>query len=198
MRAMLGYGIGVNNDKGIDKNDSIFVDFGSRPATSVNIGLDGVGGWFYDELNTKDETSVKIVVHYEGGPAEGVEYTFQKTTASNTNLFHEITIPADGDIDGGTLTATGSELPAGAVITGVELGTIGNGNWELRYIETEATDSFDYRAVDKDGNMSETKVVTIDEKNGDLKANNDPQSFEVMLGEFSEDNDSPWSAEVQG
>nr|WP_206536074.1 cadherin-like domain-containing protein [Vibrio brasiliensis] len=191
----VGYGIGVNNDKGIDENDSISVDFGSRPATSVTIGLDGVGGWFYDELNTNDETSVKIVIHYEGGPAEGVEYTFQKTTANDTNLFHEITIPTSGDIDGGTLTATGAELPAGALITGVELGTIGNGNWELRYLETEATDSFDYRAVDSDGNMSETKVVTIDEDNGDLQANNDPQGFEVKLGEFSDDNDSPWSAE---
>ncbi|MGD8121251.1 VCBS domain-containing protein [Vibrio sp. TRT 2004] len=189
----VGYGIGVNNDKGIDKNDSISIDFGSRPATSVTLGLDGVGGWFHEGLDTNDETSVRIVVHYEGGPAEGVEYTFQKSTSGDSNLFHEITIPANGDLTSGTLI--GASLPDGAIITSVELGTNGNGNWELRYLETEATDSFDYRAVDSDGNMSETKTVTVDESNGSLEANNDPQGFEVKLGEYSDDNSSPWTDE---
>ncbi|MEF1253863.1 Ig-like domain-containing protein [Vibrio sp. M260112] len=189
----VGYGIGVNNDKGIDKNDSISIDFGSRPATSVTLGLDGVGGWFHEGLDTNDETSVRIVVHYEGGPAEGVEYTFQKSTSGDSNLFHEITIPANGELTSGTLV--GASLPDGAIITSVELGTNGNGNWELRYLETEATDSFDYRAVDSDGNMSETKTVTVDESNGSLEANNDPQGFEVKLGEYSDDNSSPWTDE---
>ncbi|OIQ26244.1 MAG: hypothetical protein BM561_00315 [Vibrio sp. MedPE-SWchi] len=188
----VGYGIGVKNDGGINKNETISIDFNDRPADSVTFGLDGLGGWFDENLNDKNESSVQIIVHYQGGPAEGVEYTYQKSTQGDSNLFHEITIPVSADSDNGTLIAVDGSLPEGALITSVDLSTIGNGNWELRYIETEATDSFDYRAVDSDGNVSDESTVTIDESNGALDAVNDPKAFSVELGTF---NENSWNVE---
>ncbi|WP_428806620.1 tandem-95 repeat protein [Vibrio lamellibrachiae] len=166
----VGYGIGAKNDGGIQSNETISIDFSSRPAESVKIGLDGLGGWFDESLesgvNTGNESSVEITVHFntEDGSDSKI-FTYQKSANGDVELFHQITIPSSGDIDGGTLTAVDGPLPEGAQITSVDLSTIGNGNWELRYLETEASDSFDYRAVDSDGNFSDESTVTIEEDN---------------------------------
>ncbi|WP_202906912.1 Ig-like domain-containing protein, partial [Vibrio mexicanus] len=188
----VGYGIGVKNDTGIDENESIAIDFGLRPAGSVTLGLDGVGGWFQEGLkpgvNTGDETSVVITVNYIDGNKTGtVTYQYQKASKGDVDLFHKITIPVTDENDSfdGTLRVVDGTLPDGVSITGVVLGTEGNGNWELRYLETEASDSFDYKAVDSDGNLSEESTVTIEEGNGDLNAVNDPAPFLVQLGSFN-------------
>ncbi|MGC9494588.1 Ig-like domain-containing protein, partial [Vibrio genomosp. F10] len=179
----VGYGIGAKNDGGIQSNETISITFDDRPADSVTLGLDGLGGWFDENLNTKDESSVQITVFYTIDDVESSEtFSYQKSTAGDTNLFHEITIPSDG-----------FTLPEGAEITKVDLGTDGNGNWELRYIETEATDTFDYRAVDSDGNFSDESTVTIGTPSSAPIATNDPVEFSVSLGSFN--NDGSWSTD---
>ncbi|WP_171972048.1 Ig-like domain-containing protein, partial [Vibrio ponticus] len=186
----IGHGIGVKNDGGIQKDETITIDFKTRPADTVTLGLDGLGGWFEQGVGEPNETFVVISVNYtdENGITGTAQYTYQKHSSGDVDLFHEITISANAeDLSNGTLVAVGAPLPEGALISSVELGTQGNGNWELRYLETELSDSFDYHAVDSDGNVSDQSTVTIDEGNAPPKANNDPVGeFIVSLGEYNQ------------
>ncbi|WP_282449711.1 tandem-95 repeat protein [Vibrio sp. 1CM2L] len=170
----MGFGIASTN-RGIHQDEAINIDFSSRPADSVTVGLSGLGGWFAPNADDSVQSRAEITVTFDYGNGVTEEQTFlYDDTHNNQNV---------------TIVA-----PEGAEIVSVEASTQGPGNWELTSLEAKASDSFEYKAVDSDGNESEVKTVTID-KSGDLNANNDPQGFEVKLGEFSEDNDSPWSAE---
>ncbi|MFB9144783.1 tandem-95 repeat protein [Vibrio artabrorum] len=170
----MGFGIASTN-RGIHQDEAIKIDFSSRPADSVTVGLSGLGGWFAPNADDSIQSRAEITVTFDYGDGITEEKTFlYDDTHNNQNV---------------TIVA-----PEGAEIVSVEASTQGPGNWELTSLETKASDSFEYKAVDSDGNESDIKTVTID-KSGDLTANNDPQSFEVKLGEFSEDNDSPWSVE---
>ncbi|PMM65552.1 hypothetical protein BCT48_18990, partial [Vibrio sp. 10N.261.46.F12] len=170
----MGFGIASTN-RGIHQDEAINIDFSSRPADSVTVGLSGLGGWFAPNADDSVQSRAEITVTFDYGNGVTEENTFlYDDTHNNQNV---------------TIVA-----PEGAEIVSVEASTQGPGNWELTSLEAKASDSFEYKAVDSDGNESEVKTVTID-KSGDLNANNDPQGFEVKLGEFSEDNDSPWSAE---
>ncbi|WP_208640363.1 VWA domain-containing protein [Vibrio aquaticus] len=175
----IGYGIGIGDDNGIQKDETLTIDFASRPADSITLGLDGLGGWFEEGYGSKpgnkaaNESSVVIDVHWTNGNESGVEqFTYQKTTSGDNNLFHEIVIPSEA-----------FPLPEGAMIDSVDLSTAGNGNWELRYLDTRSDDSFDYRAVDSHENYSEESTVTI---NNAPDAKDDPQTFEINLGSFAE------------
>ncbi|WP_194437648.1 Ig-like domain-containing protein, partial [Vibrio fluminensis] len=201
-KKQIGHGIGVDNDGGIQQDETITIDFASRPADSITLGLDGLGGWFNKDLNSNKETSVTIKVNYsyqnqDGSIVNGVvEYEYQKSNSGNKDLFNEITIPTDTLItEDGVLTVTQGSLPEGALINSVELGTEGPGNWELRYMETELSDSFDYKAIDSDGNVSDESTVTINESNSAPDANDDPKSFSVSLGSFNTENGLKWSDE---
>ncbi|MEZ8625447.1 tandem-95 repeat protein [Vibrio splendidus] len=170
----MGFGIASTN-RGIHQDEAINIDFSSRPADSVTVGLSGLGGWFAPNADDSVQSRAEITVTFDYGNGVTEEQTFlYDDTHNNQNV---------------TIVA-----PEGAEIVSVEASTQGPGNWELTSLEAKASDSFEYKAVDSDGNESEAKTVTID-KSGDLNANNDPQGFEVKLGEFSEGNDSPWSAE---
>ncbi|MFA0056622.1 Ig-like domain-containing protein [Vibrio echinoideorum] len=170
----MGFGIASTN-RGIHQDEAINIDFSSRPADSVTVGLSGLGGWFAPNADDSVQSRAEITVTFDYGNGVTEEKTFlYDDTHNNQNV---------------TIVA-----PEGAEIVSVEASTQGPGNWELTSLEAKASDSFEYKVVDSDGNESEVKTVTID-KSGDLNANNDPQGFEVKLGEFSEDNDSPWSAE---
>ncbi|OEE96884.1 VWA domain-containing protein, partial [Vibrio crassostreae] len=170
----MGFGIASTN-RGIHQDEVINIDFSSRPADSVTVGLSGLGGWFAPNADDSVQSRAEITVTFDYGNGVTEDKTFlYDDTHNNQNV---------------TIVA-----PEGAEIVSVEASTQGPGNWELTSLEAKASDSFEYKAVDSDGNESEVKTVTID-KSGDLNANNDPQGFEVKLGEFSEDNDSPWSAE---
>ncbi|TKG28279.1 tandem-95 repeat protein, partial [Vibrio sp. F13] len=170
----MGFGIASTN-RGIHQDEAINIDFSSRPADSVTVGLSGLGGWFAPNADDSVQSRAEITVTFDYGNGVTEDKTFlYDDTHNNQNV---------------TIVA-----PEGAEIVSVEASTQGPGNWELTSLEAKASDSFEYKAVDSDGNESEVKTVTID-KSGDLNANNDPQGFEVKLGEFSEDNDSPWSAE---
>ncbi|KII75266.1 RTX toxin, partial [Vibrio renipiscarius] len=175
---------GVGNGDGIQANESIVIDMSERPADSVTLGLDGLGGWFYDAQQA-NPTSVLITVSLDDGSTIVKEVT--KETSGNSDLFKEIEIFA-------------SEGQEGAQITSVEVSTIGDGNWELRYFEANpADDSFDYRAVDSDDNVSEERTVSLVEAdNAPPIATDDPVAFEVALGQFNGDDWSHPDAQVSG
>ncbi|MGR5131842.1 Calx-beta domain-containing protein, partial [Vibrio alfacsensis] len=168
----VGHGIGIGGNQGINEGEKLIVEFDSRPADSVTLGLDGLGGYFEKGLGTSKESSVVITVNYIGGSET---FEFQKDASGNDDLYHSLVIPS-----------AGFELPEGAEITSIELSTDGPGNWELRSLETSLSDSFDYQAVDSDGNFSDVSTVTLEEVNRGPDAVNDPVGFEVKLGSFNE------------
>ncbi|BCN24229.1 hypothetical protein VYA_14210 [Vibrio alfacsensis] len=176
----VGYGVGVGKGNGIEERESITINFESRPADSITLGLDGLGGYFEkgldDRLNNGSSNESKVTIDVTWLDANGNRQTtpfeYQKETKGNSDLFHEIVIPSEQ-----------FELPNGAMIESVELSTVGNGNWELRYIDTRSDDSFDYRAVDSHGNYSDESTVTI---NNAPDAVDDPQGYTVQLGSFAD------------
>ncbi|HAS64070.1 MAG TPA: RTX toxin, partial [Vibrio sp.] len=178
----VGYGLGVGNGDGIQEGESIKIDLSQRPAESVTLGLDGMGGWF--ESGVGKETSAVIKVTLDDGTVFEQLVNKEAGNSGNRDLFEEIVINVP-------------QSSAGAQITTVEVSTDGPGNWELRYLETDTPDdSFDYRAVDSDGNYSEESTVTLKEgENRAPIAIDDPVEFEVKLGTFNTDNNQLWSDE---
>ncbi|UPQ86820.1 VCBS domain-containing protein [Vibrio sinaloensis] len=178
----VGYGIGVGQGNGIQQGETITINFDSRPADSITLGLDGLGSYFDKNLNNGNESKVTIMVTWvdANNNVHNSPFEYQKDTSGNKDLFHEVTIPSDS-----------FALPDGAMIQSVDLSTEGKGNWELRYIDTRSDDSFDYRAIDSDKNYSDESTVTI---NNAPDANDDPQTYTVQLGTFAEDRTN-WDAE---
>ncbi|MCR9943352.1 Calx-beta domain-containing protein, partial [Vibrio owensii] len=174
----VGYGLGVGGKQGVNEGEKLIIEFDSRPADSVTLGLDGLGGYFEKDLGNANESSVVITVNYEGGSKT---FEFQKESSGNSDLFHSLTIPSEG-----------FDLPENVEITSIELTTEGKGNWELRSVETSLSDSFDYRALDSDGNFSDVSTVTFEETNQAPDAQNDPVGFEVKLGSF---NEGSWTSQ---
>ncbi|WP_414932219.1 VCBS domain-containing protein [Vibrio europaeus] len=174
----VGHGIGIGGGQGINQGEVLTISFDTRPADTITLGLDGVGGYFEKGLGNANESSVAITVYYEGG---STSFDYQKDSSGNGDLFQTLTIPSSE-----------FPLPDGVEITSIDLSTNGPGNWELRYIQTELDDSFDYRAVDSDGNFSEESTVTIEDSNAAPVAVDDPEGFSVSLGSF---NSGSWSSE---
>nr|WP_275436264.1 VWA domain-containing protein [Vibrio sp. Of14-4] len=166
----IGYGLGVGDDGGIQQGETITIDLSDRPSTSIELGLDGLGGWFED--GHSHETTAIVQAVLDDGSVIDVPVT--KETSGNTDLFHVATIDA----------------PEGREIESVIVTTEGPGNWELRYLEASSSDTFDYRAVDSDGNHSDEHTVTLVEGNAAPIAADDPVAFDVALGTF---NSSSWS-----
>ncbi|WP_231893341.1 Ig-like domain-containing protein [Vibrio scophthalmi] len=175
----VGHGIAVGGGKGINEGEKLIVEFESRPADSITLGLDGLGGYFEQGLGSSKESSVVITVNFVGGSQI---FEFQKDSSGSDELFHSITIPS-----------ADFPLPEGTEIESVELSTSGPGNWELRSLETSSSDSFDYKVVDSDGNFSEESTVTLNESNNAPTANDDPTNFVVQLGSFNTENNLLWS-----
>ncbi|NOH42075.1 VWA domain-containing protein, partial [Vibrio coralliilyticus] len=166
----IGYGLAVGNDGGLQQGETITIDFTLRPSTSVEVGLDGLGGWFED--GHEFETTAIVQAKLDDGSI--IEVPVSKETSGNTDLFHVVTIDA----------------PEGRQIEELIVTTEGPGNWELRYLETSSNDTFDYRAVDSDGNYSDEHTVTLVEGNEAPIATDDPVAFEVALGTF---NSNSWT-----
>jgi len=194
----IGYGIGVGNSEGIKQSDTITIDLSARPAESINLGLDGMGGWFEEGHNTK-ATKVEITISLSDG-SEVTQYV-SKVTGGGSDYILVTDSHGDEIATYPKESTLFAELPISApddlTITNVELSTDGPGNWELRYLETDTPDdSFDYRAVDSDGNYSEESTVTLKEgENRAPIAIDDPVEFEVKLGTFNTDNNQLWSDE---
>ncbi|GAL20738.1 putative hemagglutinin/hemolysin-related protein [Vibrio maritimus] len=180
----VGHGLGIGGGQGINEGESLTIDFSQRPATTISMGLDGVGGYFSPNQVEAKETAVTIMLTLRDDDGNTFEYpleNFQKTATNNQELFHELsfdvaTLP---DIDGVTNVSD-------MVIVGVEFGTDGAGNWELRYLETGVDDSFKYKAVDSDGGESEESIVTINDQrdNQAPDAVDDPVGYHLVQGDM--------------
>ncbi|WP_260258402.1 Ig-like domain-containing protein [Vibrio intestinalis] len=183
----VGYGLGVGGGDGINQGETIQIDMTDRPAESITVGLDGMGGWF-QENHPSHPTMVQITVYLDDGSTIVKEVTKPQGESS---LFQELTISA-------------SESSDDAKITKVEFTTIGDGNWELKSFEANPSDdTIDYRAVDTDDNVSEERTVTFGEAdNAPPVATDDPVAFSVALGEYNsnswEDDGAAISASYQG
>ncbi|WP_394149711.1 VCBS domain-containing protein [Vibrio maritimus] len=176
----VGHGLGIGGGQGINEGEQLTIDFSSRPATHVELGLDGMGGYFYSGLDNDNESAVTIEVMLSDGST--VEYVpdFQKDSSGNNELFHALSFSVE-DLSG---------VDEGVLITGISVGTSGPGNWELRYLDTALNDSFKYKAVDSDEALSEESVVTIiDERDNnaaptlDLDLSADGTGFDTLFTE---------------
>jgi hypothetical protein len=165
----VGHGLGIGDEYGINQGELLTIDFSQRPATHIELGLDGMGGYFYSELGGSDESAVTVELMLSDGSRVNSIPSVQKETTENSELFHVFNISIDD------LTDVGD----GVFITGVSVGTNGQGNWELRYLETSLNDSFKYSAVDSDQAKSAVSVVTI----VDDRDNNAPPTLDLDLSE---------------
>ncbi|MCJ2378977.1 Ig-like domain-containing protein [Vibrio sp. ZSDZ34] len=180
----IGHGLGIGAGAGINQGETLTINFDSRPASSIHLGLDGLGGYFSSAVDNGNSSFVTLQVTLSDGRV--VDYPFdhpngfQKDEKGNSDLFHELEISTDA--------IPGAD---GLLITGITVGTHGNGNWELRYIETSLEDSIDYKAVDSDGTYSEESSVTFDDgrSNTSPNANNDATANGSAAFEF--DHDEP-------
>ncbi|MGF1770680.1 Ig-like domain-containing protein [Vibrio wakamikoensis] len=163
----VGHGLGIGGGHGINEGETLTIDFTQRPATHVELGLDGMGGYFLSGLGGDNESSVTVEVMLSDGKAIDYIPNVQKFTSGNDELFHVLNFSVD-DLVGAS---------EGVLITGVSLGTYGAGNWELRYLDTALNDSFKYTAVDSDQGESAVSVVTII----DERDNNAPPTLDLDL-----------------
>ncbi|WP_418642683.1 Ig-like domain-containing protein [Vibrio chaetopteri] len=184
----VGHGLGIGGGQGINEGESLTIDFSQRPATTISMGLDGVGGYFSSNQVEAKETAVTITLTLRDDDGNTFEYpleNFQKTAINNQDLFHELSfdVATLADIDGVTNVSN-------MVIVGVEFGTDGAGNWELRYLETGVDDSFKYKAVDSDGGESQESVVTINDQreNQAPDAVDDPVGYHLVQGDMGDGN----------
>nr|WP_081981307.1 VWA domain-containing protein [Vibrio variabilis] len=170
----VGDGIADSDGNGIQVGEVISIDFVSDPVTSVNIGLDGLGGLFVDGHSN----AALITIKYTDGTSETIEFQKPAGVEGNEGLFQEFSFTA----------------PIGKEISGLELSTKEQGNWELRYVEALPTDdSFDYKAVDSEGQYSDEATVTIDNSNLDRTpvaedahiTTNEDQTYTFSWSDFS-------------
>ena len=179
----IGHGIG----NGIEKGEFITVDLSDNPVKSMNIGLDGLGGYF-DAEDGKEPgdtvwNSAEIRITYTNDLGQVTEETLNVNkleNSGNSSLTREVTIP---------------ESEHGS-ITKVEFTTETHGNWELRYIEVNPVDdSFKYEAVDSDGLTSDEKQVsisnvqTLEPSANDIPVFKDESDSEVTSYNFNYDED---------
>ncbi|WP_391089993.1 VCBS domain-containing protein [Vibrio sp. NH-UV-68] len=172
----MGFGI-ATTDIGIHKDEVISIDFSSRPADSVTLGLSGLGGWFATNADESVLSRAEITVTFDYGNGVTEDKTIHYDDTHNNQT---VTIVA----------------PEDAEIVAVEASTKGPGNWELTSLEAKASDSFDYKAVDSDGNESDVKTVTITEGNTAPFANDDPDGYSINLGSLNNDDWSGYKSVV--
>ena len=143
----IGNGIADDSGQGLNQGDLLTVDFGGVGVTSVNLGLDGLGGHF-----GPDGSSATVTVVYADGSAE----TFDYNKANG----------GDDEFLAVSLTA-GSDNPIASLqFTTTEGGGFTGSNWELRYVEVPSNsivldDTFTYTPEDSDGAFGNTSTVTI-------------------------------------
>ncbi|GAL20739.1 T1SS secreted agglutinin RTX [Vibrio maritimus] len=91
----VGHGLGIGGGHGINRGEELTIDFSERPATHINLGLDGMGGYFYSGLNDDNESAVTIQVTLSNGDVVDYVPDVQKETSGNNNLFHELSFSVD-------------------------------------------------------------------------------------------------------
>ncbi|MEZ8307528.1 VCBS domain-containing protein [Vibrio splendidus] len=178
----VGYGIGDTDGRGMNKQETLILDFTDNPLDVVDFGLDGLGGSF----NTNSNVYVEVLYTFADGSTHTDQYQKDLGDTGNSQLLYEFSYSSPNN-----------------PIVGMELSSTG-GSWELRYVQgNEAvTDDpqFDYVAVDSNGAESTVETVTVDieepqQYNVISAASNEPlfagSGNELLIGD-SDDNIFTW------
>ncbi|MCC5498694.1 type I secretion C-terminal target domain-containing protein [Vibrio lentus] len=177
----VGYGIGDTDGRGMNKQETLILDFTDNPLDVVDFGLDGLGGSF----NTNSNVYVEVLYTFADGSTHTEQYQKDPGDTGNSQLLYEFSYSSPNN-----------------PIVGMELSSTG-GSWELRYVQgNEAvTDDpqFDYVAVDLSGAESTVETVTVDTEEPQLynvisAASNEPlfaAGNDLLIGD-SEDNIFTW------
>nr|WP_102461642.1 VCBS domain-containing protein [Vibrio splendidus]PMI78501.1 biofilm-associated surface protein [Vibrio splendidus] len=178
----VGYGIGDTDGRGMNKQETLILDFTDNPLDVVDFGLDGLGGSF----NTNSNVYVEVLYTFADGSTHTDQYQKDPGDTGNSQLLYEFSYSSPNN-----------------PIVGMELSSTG-GSWELRYVQgNEAvTDDpqFDYVAVDSNGAESTVETVTVDieepqQYNVISAASNEPlfagSGNDLLIGD-SDDNIFTW------
>ncbi|MEZ8380004.1 VCBS domain-containing protein [Vibrio splendidus] len=178
----VGYGIGDTDGRGMNKQETLILDFTDNPLDVVDFGLDGLGGSF----NTNSNVYVEVLYTFADGSTHTDQYQKDLGDTGNSQLLYEFSYSSPNN-----------------PIVGMELSSTG-GSWELRYVQgNEAvTDDpqFDYVAVDSNGAESTVETVTVDieepqQYNVISAASNEPlfagSGNDLLIGD-SDDNIFTW------
>ncbi|MBH9738918.1 hypothetical protein CJ419_04110 [Vibrio navarrensis] len=139
----VGHGIGDNDGYGIEAGERISIDFVSEPAHDIKVGLDGLGGLF----ESGDSGAALITVTY----------------SNQTSVTYEVRKDSGVTGDDGLFKEWSHTAPSGLTITQLTFSTKGDGNWELRYVESLPKDeSFKYQTIDSEGLLSNEAEITVD------------------------------------
>ncbi|WP_372384369.1 VCBS domain-containing protein [Vibrio sp. BS-M-Sm-2] len=156
----VGFGIGDTDGSGMNKQETLFLDFTNNPLEVVDFGLDGLGGSF----NTDSNVYVEVLYTFADGTTQTEQYQKDPGDTGNSQILYDFSYSSPDN-----------------PIVGMELSSTG-GSWELRYVQgNEAVTEdpqFDYVAVDSNGAESTVETVTID-----IEA---PQQYNVISAASNE------------
>ncbi|MDA0153665.1 VCBS domain-containing protein [Vibrio sp. Makdt] len=160
----VGYGIGDSDGRGINRDETLTIDFAQNPISEVRFGLDGLGPVFEED----NPNVVRAVFYFVGGGSETVEYEKEPGETGVERLFYEFTYSSPGQF-----------------IEQVEFSNP-KGSWELRYIGGDlevSQDSFDYQVVDSTGELSSVETVTLNVEGATAyQVLSDPESSDFVAG----------------
>ncbi|CAH6920020.1 Biofilm-associated surface protein [Vibrio chagasii] len=178
----VGFGIGDTDGRGMNKQETLILDFSNNPLEVVDFGLDGLGGAF----NTNSNVYVEVLYTFADGTTHTEQYQKDPGDTGNSQILYDFSYSSPSN-----------------PIVGMELSSTG-GSWELRYVQgNEAvTDDpqFDYVAVDSTGTESSVETVTVDieepqQYNVISAASNEPlfagSGNDLLIGD-SDDNIFTW------
>ncbi|WP_340139067.1 VCBS domain-containing protein [Vibrio vulnificus] len=149
----VGHGIGDNDGSGIEEGERISINFVSEPAHDIKVGLDGLGGLF----ESGDSGAALITVTYSNQTSVTFYVRKDSGVIGDDGLFKEWSHTAPGNL----------------TITQLTFSTEGDGNWELRYVESLPKDeTFKYQTIDSEGLLSNEATITVNNS----QANRTPAS----------------------
>ena len=156
----VGFGIGDTDGRGMNKQETLVLDFTNNPLGVVDFGLDGLGGSF----NTNSNVYVEVLYTFADGTTHTEQYQKDPGDTGNSQLLYDFSYSSPDN-----------------PIVGMELSSTG-GSWELRYVQgNEAVTEdpqFNYVAVDSNGAESTVETVTIDIE--------EPQQYNVISAASNE------------
>ncbi|MCK8076954.1 VCBS domain-containing protein [Vibrio sp. 1CM2L] len=156
----VGFGIGDTDGRGMNKQETLVLDFTNNPLEVVDFGLDGLGGSF----NTDSNVYVEVIYSFADGTTQTEQYQKDPGDTGNSQILYDFSYSSPDN-----------------PIVGMELSSTG-GSWELRYVQgNEAVTEdpqFDYVAVDSNGAESTVETVTIDIE--------EPQQYNVISAASNE------------
>ncbi|MCZ4311208.1 VCBS domain-containing protein [Vibrio atlanticus] len=156
----VGFGIGDTDGRGMNKQETLVLDFTNNPLGVVDFGLDGLGGSF----NTNSNVYVEVLYTFADGTTHTEKYQKDPGDTGNSQILYDFSYSSPDN-----------------PIVGMELSSTG-GSWELRYVQgNEAVTEdpqFDYVAVDSNGVESTVETVTIDIE--------EPQQYNVISAASNE------------